>query len=357
MKEYVSDKQKYLLRITGASIALYLIFRYMLPLFLPFLTAFLLSLLIRPAVRFLYRVFHIPMGIGAGIVLTGFVTAIGIVGFWLGRVMVGQLLQLGQQLPDIWEKFSQWLWKCCGQVENTLNLQKGTISWRIDQWMGSLVPQGNPNETRWEAGQMWGIIETSLQGATGFLRILVSSLVTIFVTIGATLITSTQLESLRRSMDHSLFGSEIRHVCRVLTRVGVAYGKTQLVIMVCTMVISALGLTMLGDPYALLWALVIGLVDALPLFGAGTILWPWLAVSLFRGQWIMAVGLAAIYGVSNLTRQWLEARYMGDCIGISPLANLAAMYVGLQLFGILGLFLGPIGYLLIKEIHPKAEKG
>ena len=68
---------------------------------------------------------------------------------------------------------------------------------------------------------------------------------------------------------------------QMITRVGSAYGKTQLVIMVFTVIISAVGLTMLGDPYAL--------------------------------------------------------------------ENLIAMYVGLQLFGILGLFLGPIGYLLIKE--------
>ena len=59
----------------------------------------------------------------------------------------------------------------------------------------------------------------------------------------------------------------------------------------------------------------IGLVDALPIFGVGTILWPWILLSVVRGQWSWAVGLAVIYGVSNLARQWLEARYMGDRIG------------------------------------------
>ena len=100
----------------------------------------------------------------------------------------------------------------------------------------------------------------------------------------------------------------------------------------------------------------IGVVDALPIFGAGTILWPWMVLALFRGQWIWAAGLAAIYGMCNLTRQWLEARYMGERMGISALENLLAMYVGLELFGVLGLFLGPMGYLLVKETVKKEEE-
>ena len=349
MQRFLTEKQTYMLRIIVTTAVIYLAFRYLLPLLLPFVAAFFLALLIRPAVRFLHKMFYIPMGIGAGVVLVVVLAIVIAAGYSVGRMVTAQLIQLGRQLPRVWEDFSRWLWTCCGQMEETLQLQEGTITLRIDQWLGGLVSQGHPGEGGTEAGSLWGIIETSLQGATGFLRLLISILVTFFVTIGATLITSSQLESLRRSMDLSPFGQEIRQICDILARVGVAYGKTQLVIMGCTVVISGVGLTILGDLYALLWALVIGLVDALPLFGAGTILWPWVILSLFRRQWIRAAGLAVIYVVSNLTRQWLEARYMGDRIGITPLANLIAMYVGLQLFGILGLFLGPIGYLLVKE--------
>lgn len=357
MKENISKKQKVLLKTTGVSLVVYFIFQYLLPLILPFVLAMLLALLIRPVARFLYRVFRIPMSVGAGLVLIILLVTVGIIVFWLGRMAVGQLIRLGQQLPQLWDRFAQWLWESCGKMEHILNLQKGTISWQIRLWMSDMDASRIGNgETTWEMEQMWGLLETSLQGAAGFLRILISVFVTVFVTIGATIITTAQLETVRKAVDHSLFGKEIRYISSILARVGIAYGKTQMVIILCTVVISGVGLTVLGDPYALLWALVIGVVDALPIFGAGTILWPWMILSLLQGQWVRAVGLAVIYGVSNLTRQWLEARYMGERIGISALENLMAMYVGLELFGILGLFVGPIGYLLIKETVKREEE-
>ena len=146
-------------------------------------------------------------------------------------------------------------------------------------------------------------------------RVALSLLVTFFITIGATVMTTIQLEEIQHRLERSVFRREIQQMIQMITRVGSAYGKTQLVIMVFTVIISAVGLTMLGDPYALLWSAAIGLVDALPIFGVGTILWPWILLSVVRGQWSWAVGLAVIYGVSNLARQWLEARYMGDRIG------------------------------------------
>ena len=200
------------------------------------------------------------MGAGAGIVLAGLLAVIGVVGFWLGRLAVGQLIQLGQQLPDLWDEFSWWLWDCCGQMEDALKLQEGTISLTIRHWIHDIAQGGDLEEAAVGAGQIWKMIETSLKGATGFLRSMVSMLVTFFVTIGATLITTAQLESLRQVMERSPYGKEIRYVGSVLKRVGVAYGKTQLVIILCTIVISGVGLTVLGDPYALLWALVIVLI-------------------------------------------------------------------------------------------------
>ena len=85
------------------------------------------------------------------------------------------------------------------------------------------------------------------------------------------------------------------------------------------------------------------------IFGVGTVLWPWIAVSALGGNLWQTVGLAAIYGLSALTRELMEAHYMGEKIGLNALENLISMYVGMQLFGLLGLFFGPMGYLLVKE--------
>jgi len=346
MFPYLSEKQKLVLHTVIWLVALYLVFRYLIPLILPFLVAILLSKLIRPMVRFLHKMFRIPMGWGAGVVLTGSLVVLLVIGCFLGKMAMEQLVRLGQKLPEIWNQCCEWLWACGKQAEMYLGLPVGTMT----KQLGRITEEDL--FVRMESvltDHASAVVGSSIQGALIAGKAALSFLVTFFITIGATVMTTIQLEEIRCVLDRSVFRREIQQMIRTITRVGTAYGKTQLVIMLCTVIISAVGLTILGDPYALLWSAAIGLVDALPIFGAGTILWPWILLSVLRGQWKRAVGLAIIYGVANLARQWLEARYMGDRIGISALENLIAMYLGLKLFGILGLFWGPIGYLLIRE--------
>lgn len=57
-----------------------------------------------------------------------------------------------------------------------------------------------------------------------------------------------------------------------------------------------------------------------------------------------------IYVVCYFLRQISEARLMGKQVGLSPLGSLVSMYVGLKLFGLSGLILGPVGVLLIGDL-------
>ena len=70
---------------------------------------------------------------------------------------------------------------------------------------------------------------------------------------------------------------------------------------------------------------------------------------------ILAGLLAALYLVCYFLREILEARMMGGAAGLSPLETLMAMYAGLRLFGLAGLFLGPAGLLIIREFALKTS--
>ena len=77
---------------------------------------------------------------------------------------------------------------------------------------------------------------------------------------------------------------------------------------------------------------------------------PWSLILLVQKQWYEGIVLAGLFIVCCLVREFLEARLMGDGMGLSPLETLAAIYVGLKLFGILGVLLGPIGLLIIEDL-------
>ena len=342
MEVRLTEKQKILLRTAGAAAAVYLVFKYLLPLFLPFLVAMLLSVPIRPAARFLYKKLHIPIGLAAGVVLAVFGALLGGLLFWLGKGALEQLILLSGRLPKIWEDCCVWLSQCCSRMEEGLQLSRGTISGQLARFTDL---SGDGLGARTLSGFLDGFMDTSLAGA----KLAAEALVTFFITVGATLITTTQLEEIKKARDRSLFREEINRILHTLSKVGAAYGKTQLYIMLITMGICTAGLTLLKNPYAILLGILIGLLDALPIFGVGTVLWPWIAVSALGGNLWQTVGLAAIYGLSALTRELMEAHYMGEKIGLNALENLISMYVGMQLFGLLGLFFGPMGYLLVKE--------
>ena len=87
----------------------------------------------------------------------------------------------------------------------------------------------------------------------------------------------------------------------------------------------------------------IGILDALPIFGTGTVLLPWAVWSAVTGEWRQAGILAALYAVCYFVRQILEARMMGGQVGLSSLETLAAVYVGLELFGFFGSDFGAPG--------------
>lgn len=106
----------------------------------------------------------------------------------------------------------------------------------------------------------------------------------------------------------------------------------------------------LGLDYSFISALLISIVDILPVLGTGTVLIPWAIIALLVGNYKLGTGLLITYAVITVVRQVLEPKIVGKFIGLSPLASLASMYIGLELMGVIGIFLFPIGAIIIKRL-------
>ena len=126
--------------------------------------------------------------------------------------------------------------------------------------------------------------------------------------------------------------------------------RAQLKLMGITFLILNVGLLVLRVRYPLLAALVITVVDALPVFGTGTILIPWALVLFLRRQTKTGVGLVVLYGAAALSRQALEPRLVGKQVGLNPVLTLLALYTGYRLLGVGGMIVFPITAMLLKQI-------
>lgn len=143
-----------------------------------------------------------------------------------------------------------------------------------------------------------------------------------------------------------------RHARRVLS----GYGRAYLILFVLTFAEVLVGLLWLRVPYAILLALAVAAVDILPVLGSGTVLLPWAVFALLGGNSATGLGLLILYGVVTLVRQLVEPHLLGGSLGVHPLLSLFCMYVGFGLFGLTGMLLGPAAALFIKEFFLMAEE-
>ncbi len=147
-------------------------------------------------------------------------------------------------------------------------------------------------------------------------------------------------------------------VSRAGNRVALAlksWAHAQVRIMFIVALECAVGYWLLRIPGAGLWAVLTGFVDALPVFGTGTIFLPWIALVLLQKEWQLALWLLLLYGVTWLTREILEPKLLGDGMGMLPISFLISVILGFECFGASGLVTGPFGVLFVKELWAELQ--
>ena len=126
------------------------------------------------------------------------------------------------------------------------------------------------------------------------------------------------------------------------------YFLAQFRIMFVVAAILAAGLMILGVKYSLVLAVLIAVLDFLPIFGTGTVLLPWAVVKLFSAEYPYAAGLILIYITTQVVRQIIQPKIVGDSMGLPPLITLFLLYMGYKVKGIAGMILAvPIGLIFI----------
>jgi sporulation integral membrane protein YtvI len=120
-----------------------------------------------------------------------------------------------------------------------------------------------------------------------------------------------------------------------------------------TYIVALVGLLILRVDYPLAIALLIVLVDILPVLGTSAVLIPWAVYSFLAGNAQLGIGLVILWLVILIFRRLIEPKIIGDAVGINALAALISMYVGFKLVGAVGLILGPIVviiYLALRRV-------
>ena len=339
-----------ILYILGGLLAFWLALRYLLPLLLPFLLGIAIALLAEPAVKFAAGRLHLPRPAAAG--LGGSVTLILLVGVFglAGALAVRELGSLAGRLPDVE-----------ATVDQGMDLLR---SWAVH------LTDRLPEQARAMAGtaaeQMFDS-QNVLQGQLtarmpGFLRGLLSRLPGGALTAGTGVLSafmfSVRLPKLRQTVADRLppvWRSRYKPALKRMGQNVVCWLKAQCKLSAVTYVIVTVGFLIMGVSYAPFWAVLVAVVDAVPVLGTGTVLLPWALVSLIQRNSLRAVGLILTYAVALLTRTVLEPRLVGKHLGLDPLVTLLCLYTGYRLWGIAGMILAPMLTAAAKGIFDNGQ--
>lgn len=316
---------------------LFLTFRYLLPLFLPFLLGAGLAAAADPLVSFLCSRLRLRRGLAAGIgislalcfLLFAVVLLCGLVLREL-RVVAGMLPELEDTLRSGLDTLSAWL----------LNLAAGApegIRSILVRNVNSLFSGGSAlldKLTGWLFQLASGVLSHVPDGALGLGAGIISSYMV-----------SAKLPAIRQWFRSQLPLLRLQQGLTAIRRIRNALGgwlTAQLKLSAITFCLALAGFLLLRIPHGPLWALLVALVDAFPLLGSGTVLVPWSLVSFLRGDRFLAFGLLILYAIAAATRSMTEPKLLGKQLGLDPLVTLMALYAGFRLWGIPGMILSPL---------------
>ena len=97
----------------------------------------------------------------------------------------------------------------------------------------------------------------------------------------------------------------------------------------------------------------IAFVDALPILGSGAVMVPWGIISGLNGDLKLGISIIVLWIIMSVLRQFIEPKILSSKIGIHPIFTIISMYTGFKLLGIIGMFVGPIVLIILKNIFSK----
>lgn len=333
-----------LLKKIGIIAGVYLTMKYLVPLLVPFFLAALLVCWCRPLLRWVQRHFHVKPAfvMAVFLILITILTAAGLI--WLGK-------SAGELVWDLAERFGRpgaaenLLYECCDGISEIMHLEPESVRVFVTEQINVFRDHARQNILPGAFGGSWEVLKGA--GSWG---------AAVLVTGVAVLLMASDLDKIQTMGRKWPLYSQITAVIRgILKSVG-GYLKAQCIIMGLVMLLCTAGIWISGASQSpILAGIGIGFLDALPVFGTGTVFLPWALILVFQKNYSAALILALTYGICVLTRELLEPKLIGGKLGILPVVILASVYAGVKLYGFGGILLGPLSVLLVQELWRQVD--
>lgn len=321
-------------------------FKWLLAPLLPFLLALALSAMVEPLVQRLRRWMRVRRSFAAGLVTTLLLLVLGGGAALLAARLTMELRQWSDRLPRLIAGFPA-LWNgMLDRIESWYAASPSLIRSGLDLLAGQLMEEG-PSLAGAAGAWIMGAASSLLAGLPDAGLFLVTTVLAVYFT---SLSYPAILSFLKRQLPPAWQG-RCREAARCFRSTILKWLRAEFLLILATFGILLAGFLWMGLDYALLAAVFTALVDALPVLGTGTVLFPWAVVCFLTGNTERGLALLALYAVGLIVHTLLEPRLLAGQADLPPVTALLAMYTGFRFMGVGGMILFPVVLLLLKQFQ------
>ncbi len=340
MEKILTRKNKELLIVIGVVLGVYVVMKFISPLVAPFLFAFLIVAYLYPKLERIQKRLHIRKGIMAAfLILCTCILLAAVIG-WACNVLCHKGMEIIGQIDVIEEQFGMFLKICCENMEKRFGFDgtyiENFIMEQVDIQIENLEINIMP---KLMGGSL--IYIKNIVGFFGFFIVMI---------ISALLLIKDYDKIINKAGNYRQFSCIIRIGRKVIEYIR-TFLRAQIIILLVISGLCSITLWAIGIRGGILYGIITGFMDMLPFIGTGIMLVPLAIIQLFSESYWKAAVCIILYGVCALAREVLEPKLIGNKVGIWPVAILFAIYVGIKLFGLMGIVKGPIGLVIIFETY------
>ena len=355
-KEQLHDERPYWKVIVSLAVSLIgtILFIYvgyrLLAFFMPFVIGWFLAYVASPLVNWLEKRVRIVKKLGSALIIILVLAGVGLLCYFLGSKLWQEIRALIENMPGIYRDLESGFYTVGENLEGIFEMlpegvQEGwqTMISNLDQTMGNLIGR---------------ISEPTMAAAGNFAKRIPSIFIGTIVTFISSYFFIAEREEVIIWAKKVAPDPLVERMSMVMDNLKYAVGgyfKAQFKIMIVVCLILIVGFVILDVHFYFLLAILIALLDFLPFFGTGTALIPWGLYKLMVGDYKMVIGLVILYGVTQLVRQLIQPKLVGDSMGLKPLLTLVFLYAGYKIGGVIAMiFAVPIGMILMNLYKPGA---
>jgi sporulation integral membrane protein YtvI len=357
MKSLDKTLQKQILRgIWVFAIILIIVFAlyYVVPLIYPFLFGWVIAFILNPLVNLLHKKVKLPRFLATLIsLLLFFGLTVGI----LTLLTINIIVEIGSIADTLQSNINNWrddliVYINSDYIQNIVT--QINAFYQENPQLQSTINTNLTNSAKTIAGLSTSIVNFVVKLILSFVTSLPSYATFTIIGLLAAFFISKDWYKLIGKIS-AYFPRNIRLPSRAiwsdLQKALFGYVRAQLILISATACFVMIGLMILNVKYAITISLLIGLCDLMPYLGTGAFMVPWIIYLFINGDIYLGIGVSVVYGIVLVARQILEPKVLASSVGLNALATLISMFIGLKLFGVLGLIVGPVSLIILTSFH------